>query len=244
LIYGLPFQTETSMQETLDKVIRLSPDRIAFYRLAVLPEMFQAQKLFIDKDLPEGEASLSLNLLGINRFVDAGYAYIGLDHFAKADDPLAVAARNDNLHRNFQGMTTGASLPLLAFGPSAISMLDDVYVQNPKTTKDWQTLVSDPDSPRKSHILTSDDKIRREVINQIFSRGTINKTTIGASYGISFDAYFAAELERLLPLEQDGLIARSRSGIVLTNPLGFLLRRVVAAVFDCYSPFGRGSAVG
>jgi oxygen-independent coproporphyrinogen-3 oxidase len=244
LIYGLPFQTEESMNRTLDQVIQLSPDRIAFYRLAVLPEMFKAQQSFIDKDLPEGAASLALNLLGINRFLAAGYEFIGLDHFAKANDPLAVAARKDQLQRNFQGMTTGGNLPLLGFGPSAISMLDDVYVQNPKTVDQWLGMVEDHEFQRKAHILTEDDKIRREVINQIFCHGTIDKGYTESFYDIEFDHYFAKELQELKGLAQDKLVTLDTWNIRLTQPLGLLLRRVVAAMFDAYQPFGRGSQVG
>ncbi len=244
LIYGLPFQTEESMHRTLDQVIQLNPDRIAFYRLAVLPEMFKAQKTFIDKDLPEGAASLALNLLGINRFLAAGYEFIGLDHFAKANDPLAVAARKDQLQRNFQGMTTGGNLPLLGFGPSAISMLDDVYIQNPKSVDQWLSMVEDHEFKRKSHILTEDDKIRREVINQIFCHGTIDKGYTESFYDIEFDHYFAKELQELKGLAQEGLVVLDSFDIKLTKPLGLLLRRVVAAMFDAYQPFGRGSQVG
>ncbi len=234
LIYGLPFQNQQSMQRTLDQVIQLNPDRIAYYRLAVLPEMFKAQQNFVDKDLPQGEASLALNLQGINRFLEAGYEFIGLDHFAKLNDPLSVAARKDQLQRNFQGMTTGASLPLLGFGPSAISMLDDVYVQNPKSTDDWLASVESHDYQRKTHILSEDDKLRREVINQIFCHGTIDKPYTESFYDIEFDHYFADELGRLKQLAADGLVQLDSHDIRLTRPEGQLLRRVVAAVFDTY----------
>jgi oxygen-independent coproporphyrinogen-3 oxidase len=244
LIYGLPFQTEESMDRTLDQVIRLGPDRIAFYRLAVLPEMFKAQKSFINKDLPEGADSLALNLLGIKRFLAAGYEFIGLDHFAKSNDPLAVASRKDQLQRNFQGMTTGGNLPLLGFGPSAISMLDDIYVQNPKSIEQWLSMVEDHEYQRKTHILTEDDKVRREVINQIFCHGTIDKAYTEAFHDIEFDHYFANELQKLKSLSQEGLVVLDGNDIRLTQPLGLLLRRVVAAMFDAYQPFGLGSRVG
>ncbi len=236
LIYGLPFQTLDSMQANLDKVIELNPDRIAYYRLAVLPQMFTAQQSFVKKDLPEGPESLALNLLGINRFLAAGYEFIGLDHFAKPNDPLAVAARKDQLQRNFQGMTTGANLPLLGFGPSSISMLDDVYVQNPKSTDEWLAMIGSHDFERKTHILTEDDKLRREVINQIFCHGTIDKTYIESLFDIEFDQYFTKELQNMKALAADGLVHLDRHDVRLTDPIGLLLRRVVAAVFDAYLP--------
>ncbi|WP_324948761.1 oxygen-independent coproporphyrinogen III oxidase [Oligoflexus sp.] len=243
LIYGLPFQTEESMQRTLDQVIRLSPDRIAYYRLAVLPDMFKAQQTFIDKDLPEGAACLALNLLGINRFLAAGYEFIGLDHFAKSNDPLAVAARKDEVRRNFQGMTTGSNLPHLGFGPSAISMLDDVFVQNPKSIDQWLVMVDDHEFKRKSRILTEDDKIRREVINQIFCHGTIDKPYTEAFHDVEFDHYFAKELHDLKSLARDGLVTLDTHDIRLTQPLGLILRQAVAAVFDTQQREGRGSQV-
>ncbi|WP_218110120.1 oxygen-independent coproporphyrinogen III oxidase [Oligoflexus tunisiensis] len=236
LIYGLPFQTEESLQRTLDQVIQLSPDRIAFCRLEESLETFQ--------DLPTGAALLSLNLLGINRLLAAGYEFIGMDHFAKANDPLAAAARKDQLQRNFLGLTTVGSLPLLGFGPSAISMLDDVYVQNPKGVDQWLGMVEDHEFQRKSHIVTEDDKIRREVINQIFCHGSIDKGYTESFYDIEFDHYFAKELQSLKTLAQDGLVTLDTWNIRLTQPLGLLLRGVVAAHFDVHQPFGRGSQVG
>ncbi|MCX6129538.1 MAG: oxygen-independent coproporphyrinogen III oxidase [Proteobacteria bacterium] len=236
LIYGLPFQTVASMQKSLDMAISLAPDRIAYYRLAVLPQMFRAQKSFIDKNLPEGMDSLALNLLGIDNFLAAGYEFIGLDHFAKHSDPLAVAARKNLLQRNFQGMTSGASLPLLGFGPSAISMLDDIYIQNPKTTHDWLLSLENPESQRKAHILTPDDRIRRDIINQIFCLGSIDKKNTELRFGINFDQYFVKELQKISPLIDDRLVIADTQSLQLTNPLGQLLRRVVAATFDAYLP--------
>jgi Radical SAM superfamily len=142
LIYGLPFQTLDSMADTLDKTINLAPDRIAFYRLAVIPEIFRWQNVFRPQDLPAGDLPLDLNLLAIKRFQEAGYQFIGLDHFAKPEEGLARACREQTLHRNFQGMTTSKELELIGLGPSAISQLDTAFAQNNKTSGGWRDAVA------------------------------------------------------------------------------------------------------
>src|SRR5262249_30887525 len=141
LIYGLPFQTTETTARTLDAVIALEPDRVAFYRLAVIPEIFRWQNVFRRQDLPSGDLSLELNLLAINRFVGAGYQFIGLDHFARPDDGLARARDQGTLQRTFQGMTTGRQLDLLGLGPSAISQLENAFAQNVKASAGWQEAV-------------------------------------------------------------------------------------------------------
>lgn len=218
MIYGLPQQTAETMREMLDKVVRLGPDRIAY-------------SSFESPDT-KAETTLALHLLGINRFLEAGYDFIGLDHFAKPNEPLAVASRKDQVQRNFQGMTAGATLPLLGFGPGAISMLYDMYVQNPKTDHDWRAMVENHEYERKARMLREDDKIRREVINQVFCHGTIDKPYTEAFHDVEFDHYFARELQGLKTLAQDGLLTLDSHDIRLSQPLGLLLRRVVAAAFD------------
>lgn len=236
LIYGLPYQTAQTMAETLDQVVRLAPDRIAFYRLAVIPEMFRWQNTFSRADLPSGELSLDLNLLAINRFVRAGYEFIGLDHFARPSEELAQARRSGSLQRNFQGMTTGKGLDLLGLGPSAISQLDDAYAQNAKTTAEWEeALTSDVATVRGMH-LSEDDRLRRELLQQLYGNGTVHKAQLEWTFGIYFDDYFAEELHRLGVLQDLGLVQLGPELICLTAPLGRLLVRVVAAAFDAYLP--------
>jgi oxygen-independent coproporphyrinogen-3 oxidase len=137
LIYGLPLQTLESLEATLAKTIALQPDRIAFYRLAVIPEIFRWQNVFRPDDLPGADLCLDLNLLAINQFQAAGYEFIGLDHFARASEALTAARQSGTLQRNFQGMSTGKGLDLIGLGPSAISMLDNAYAQSVKTTEKW-----------------------------------------------------------------------------------------------------------
>jgi oxygen-independent coproporphyrinogen-3 oxidase len=236
LIYGLPFQTVQSMADTLEKTVALAPDRIAFYRLAVIPEMFRWQKVFRPEDLPAGDLTLELNLLAIRRLEQAGYQFIGLDHFARPDEALARACRDGSLCRTFQGMTTGKGLDVLGLGPSAISQLDDAYAQNRKTTVAWQQALASDLATERGLRLTADDRLRREVLQQLYGYGTIDKRSLEGRFGVVFDDYFAAELGRLRELVEEGLVTVGPDAVRVTVPLGRLLVRVVAAVFDRYLP--------
>lgn len=236
LIYGLPFQTLDSMADTLDQAIALNPDRIAFYRLAIVPEMFRWQKVFRAEDLPGGDVPLDLNLLAIQRFEEAGYEFIGLDHFARPDEALALARRAGTLHRNFQGMTTGKHLQLLGLGPSAISQLTSALAQNHKTTAAWLQALDAGLATERGWSLSQDDIVRREVLQQLYGHGAIERRSLEAAFAIDFDAYFASELDRLRTLESQGIVELDPRSIRLTPLLGRLLVRVVAAVFDRYLP--------
>jgi oxygen-independent coproporphyrinogen-3 oxidase len=236
LIYGLPFQTLASMADTLDKTLALTPDRVAFYRLAVIPDMFRWQKVFRRQDLPSGDLPLELNLLAINRFLDAGYEFIGLDHFARPDEALARANREGTLRRTFQGMTTGKGLEVLGLGPSAISLLDRAFAQNVKTTAAWSKAVAAGLATERGLRLATDDCIRRELLNDLYGHGVITRHALESRYGISFNEYFADELRRVDELAADGLVLVEPEVLRLTSPLGSLLVRVVAAVFDKYLP--------
>ena len=238
LIYGLPFQTLDSMADTLERTVALAPDRIAFYRLAVIPDMFRWQNVFRPADLPAGDLSLDLNLLAFNRFLKAGYESIGLDHFARPDETLAQACRDGSLRRSFQGMTTGRGLDVLGLGPSAISLLDDAFAQNPKASADWRQALARGLATERGLRLTADDRLRRELMQQLYGRGVIDKRLLEGRFGIVFDEYFADELGELGELVEDGLVLTEPGLVRLTAPLGRLLVRVVAAVFDRYLPPG------
>lgn len=252
LIYGLPYQTVETMAATLERTISLGPDRIAFYRLAVIPEMFQWQQTFCAADLPAGDLVLDLNLLAIEGFQRAGYQFIGLDHFARPDEALARARDDGSLRRNFQGMTTRAEQEIVGLGPSAISQLASSFAQNHKTTAEWRRGLADDLPTERGIELTSEDLLRRRIIEQIYAYGHVNKHQIAADFGVDFDRHFASELERLIPLVDDGLVTLHGNELRLTAPLGRLLTRIVAAVFDAYLPphafrnglAGKMSAVG
>jgi oxygen-independent coproporphyrinogen-3 oxidase len=236
LIYGLPFQTPETMAATLERVVALAPDRIAFYRLAVIPEMFRWQNAFRRADLPAGGMSLELNLLAINRFAEAGYEFIGLDHFARPGEGLARARDGGTLHRNFQGMATGKDLDLLGLGPSAVSQLDGAFGQNTHTSTAWAEAVRRDFATERGLRLNADDRVRREVLQQLYGHGSIARRAIEGRFGVAFDDYFAHEEARLRELSAEGLVTLEKDVIRLTAPLGRLLVRVVAAVFDRYLP--------
>src|SRR5262249_3562510 len=190
LIYGLPFQTLDSMADTLEKTVGLGPDRIAFYRLAVIPEIFRWQNVFRHADLPSGELSLDLNLLAINRLVEAGYEFIGLDHFARAGEALARARHDGSLHRTFQGMTTGKQLDVLGLGPSAVSQLQDAFAQNLKASTDWRRAVEGEFATERGLSLSPDDRLRRELMQQLYGHGLIDKRVLEKRFGVVFDDCF------------------------------------------------------
>jgi oxygen-independent coproporphyrinogen-3 oxidase len=224
------------MADTLDKTIALDPDRIAFYRLAVIPEIFRWQNTFRHTDLPSGELSLDLNLLAINRLREAGYEFIGLDHFARPGEALSEGRQTGSLHRNFQGMTTGKQLDLVGLGPSAISQLAGAFAQNHKATTDWRLAVERDLPTARGFRLSPDDCLRRELLQQLYGHGTIAKRSLERQFGVVFEEYFAVEQQPLRELEGHGLVRLEPDHIRLTNPLGRLLARVVGAVFDRYLP--------
>ena len=236
LIYGLPYQTLDSMADALEKTIALAPDRIAFYRLAVIPDIFRWQNVFRRTDMPTGDLPLELNLLAINRFLAAGYEFVGLDHFAKPTEALVEARRAGTLRRNFQGMTTAKNLDILGLGPSAISQLDDAFAQNVKESAGWLEQVESDFAIARGLHLCVDDRLRRELLQQLYGFGRIDKLDLQQRFDVTFDEYFASELQRLDHLVDAGLATEENDAISLTEPLGRLLVRVVAAVFDKYLP--------
>ena len=232
LIYGLPFQNLNSLNQTIKKVIDLEPDRIAFYRLAVIPHLFKWQRRFKAQDLPTGQASLDLFLQALAQLGAAGYQYIGLDHFAKATDPLALAAKTHQLGRNFQGMTDYRDLSILAFGPSAISQIGEHYIQNPHDLRDYTRLIESGQITMKGCKLTKDDLIRRELIQDIYCYGQVDLADLARRWDLDWPSYFSETLQELKSLQQDGLLTIDQALIVEQPELGRLLRRVIATAFD------------
>lgn len=234
LIYGLPKQTLTSFSRTLDIVLELRPERLAVYSYAHLPQMFKVQRQIKAEELPDAELKLELLALTIRRLTDAGYVYIGMDHFALPDDELAVAQREGSLQRNFQGYSTQAELDLVALGVSGIGLIGDAYAQNTRILDQYSELIDAGRLPVvRGARLSSDDRLRRALIQAIMCQGRVDIPALERTHGIAFNDYFAAELTRLLPLAEDGLLSIAPDALEV-SPRGRLFLRNIAMVFDAY----------
>jgi len=234
LIYGLPKQTLDSFNRTLDKVIDLSPDRIALYSYAHLPQVFKPQRRIASAELPSAEAKLQIMTLAIGRLTGAGYVYIGMDHFARPDDELAVAQRQGRLQRNFQGYSTCPESDMLGLGISAIGRVGPTYYQNHKRLDEYYATLDAGRLPVARGIeLTPDDLVRRAVIQSLTCHFRVSLESIELAYLIDFESYFRDELADLRRLEKDGLVEITPEWIVVT-PRGRLLVRAVCMVFDRY----------
>jgi oxygen-independent coproporphyrinogen-3 oxidase len=234
LIYGLPKQTLDSFSRTLDNLIRVSPDRIALYNYAHLPSRFKAQRLIVESDLPSAELRLQIFLMSMRRLLDAGYVYIGLDHFSKPDDELNKARLDKTLHRNFQGYTTRSECDLIGLGVSAISKVGNSYSQAVRTVSAYYQHLDAGRLPiEKGFELSQDDVLRRDIIMTLMSSAPVEFDCINRDYGIDFKTHFDAELQRLKPYEEAGLITIDTSAIRVT-PKGRLFVRASGMVFDKY----------
>jgi len=234
LIYGLPKQTLDGFNRTLDRVIALDPDRIALYSYAHLPSVFMPQRRIAEADLPQAETKLQILSLAIGRLTRAGYLYIGMDHFARPDDELAIAQAQGRLQRNFQGYSTRRGSDLLGLGVSAIGAVGPTYYQNQKRLEDYYAVLDAGHLPVARGIeLTQDDLVRRAVIHGLACHFRLSIESVELSYLVDFKKYFAPELDSLRRLETEGLVELQPDWIVVT-PKGRLLVRVVCAVFDRY----------
>ncbi|WP_066459366.1 oxygen-independent coproporphyrinogen III oxidase [Castellaniella caeni] len=232
LIYGLPKQTLASFSRTLDQLIELSPDRIALYNYAHLPDRFKSQRLIRAEDLPSAEARLQIFLMSVQRLLAAGYVYIGLDHFAKPDDELNRARLDRSLHRNFQGYTTRAECDLIGFGISAIGKVGDAYIQNQHSLNAYTAALERNELPTaKGYTLSREDAIRREVIMTIMCSMPLDFAQFEARHGQSFASLFADELQRLRPYADAGLLALDAQGLRVL-PKGRVFVRAFSMVFD------------
>lgn len=234
LIYGLPYQTLETFTDTIEKTIKLNPDRIAVFNFAYVPWLKRLQRNIDEKALPKPEEKLKILQMTIEKLTKAGYVFIGMDHFAKPDDELAVAQRERTLHRNFQGYTTKAEAELFGFGATSISMLYDAYVQNYKILRDYYETIDDGRLPVERGVyLNQDDIIRRDVIMKLMCHFRLLKAEVEEKFGIVFDQYFKDELSGLREMEEDGLVILYPERIDVT-PIGRLLIRNIASVFDVY----------
>ena len=236
LIYGLPKQTAEGFARTLDTVVAARPDRIAVYSYAHLPNLFKAQRQIEAADLPSPDAKLGLLQLAIDKLDAAGYQYIGMDHFALPDDELAQAQARGGLHRNFMGYTTHSDSDLVGLGVSAISHIGDSFSQNPRDLPSWQGAIDEGRLPVfRGMRLSEDDLLRADLIQQLMCQGEVPVAALERRYGIVFGSYFADALEKLRPLEADGLVRIEPDRIRVTSQ-GRLLLRNIAMCFDRYLP--------
>ena len=235
LIYGLPLQTVDSFMFTLQRVIELNPDRLSVFNYAHLPSRFAGQHKIKDEQLPAPETKLTILQKTIETLGHAGYRFIGMDHFAKPDDELAIAQEQGVLHRNFQGYTTQEECDLLGLGVSAISLLGDTYAQNQKELKHYYADVEVRGiALHKGLVMTEEDCLRRDVIKQLICNFKLDYSTIETLYSIDFKTHFAEDLALLAPLAEDGLIEIHDKGLQVT-PQGRLLIRNICMCFDTYS---------
>ncbi|MGO2511603.1 oxygen-independent coproporphyrinogen III oxidase [Marinomonas polaris] len=238
LIYGLPYQSIEGFRETLAQVIELSPERISLFNYAHLPDRFRAQRRISDDSLPVSSMKLDLLKMSIEFLIAAGYEYIGMDHFAKSTDSLAIAQKQGKLQRNFQGYTTHAGTDLVAFGVSAISDLNGVYIQNHTDLSIYRSSIEKGQlAIAKGYISDLDDRIRHHVIMTLISQFELNTAIIEQKYNIRFFEYFSEEMENLTPITKDGMLDIDRSGMQTTIKVterGRLLIRCICMVFDKY----------
>ena len=242
LIYGLPKQDMQSMTHTLAQVIEASPDRIALYNYAHMPHLFKPQRRIADDDLPLPSTKLGMLSLCIRRLTAAGYVYIGMDHFAKPGDDLAIAQSQGRLHRNFQGYSTHAETDLVALGVSAISSVNGTYSQNAKTLDEYYARLDAGRLPiARGYALDTDDFLRRLVIQMLMCNFELSISALELAYPIRFKQYFHSELERLREFEADGLVTIEDDWISV-NPRGRLLIRNICMVFDRHLARDRATA--
>jgi oxygen-independent coproporphyrinogen III oxidase len=233
LIFGLPHQTPESFSATIDRVLAIGPDRLAVYSYANVPWMKKHQNVLVPH-LPDELTKFRIFRTALERFTEAGFEYIGMDHFARPDDELARARRDRTLHRNFQGYTTKAGTDLIGLGMSAIGSVGDAYVQNYRELAEYRHAVAETGSAAfRGRRLSPDDRLRRSVIGNLLCHGVVIKREIETAFEIRFDDYFEEANERLLPCAADGLVELSSAEIRAT-PLGRVFLRNLAMPFDAY----------
>ncbi len=234
LIYGLPKQTEDTFAATLDQVLAHAPERFSIFNYAHMPARFKTQRQIVDAELPSAAQKLEILQMIGRKLTAAGYVYIGMDHFAQPDDKLAVAQREGKLYRNFQGYSTHSDCDLIGLGMTAIGRVADAYIQNLKELDEYNQAIAAGRLPVfRGVTLDADDKLRRAVITQLICHFELGFASIEQAFNINFADYFAAELEQLQDMQQDGLLTLSPQGIQVTSA-GRLLIRNICMTFDKY----------
>ena len=246
LIYGFPHQSVASFERTLDTMIALAPDRLSVFGYAHMPQRFKMQRHMDPATLPSPAQRVAILQRVVQRLTDAGYVYIGMDHFALPTDELARAQAQRTLHRNFQGYSTRAECDLIGFGASSIGKVGDVYAQNATDLPAYANAVDAGRlAIRRGIRLTADDRLRRDIIVELMCNLELRFDEFEAAYGICFADAFAPELERLRAFEDDGLVsfvtaATTGSRKLVVNLAGRMLVRNIAMVFDRYLGHGAG----
>jgi oxygen-independent coproporphyrinogen-3 oxidase len=233
LIYGLPYQTPDRFAHTVDQILELTPDRVALFSYAHVPWLKKQQGSFAEH-LPEGMEKFEIFRVGLLKFLEAGYRYIGMDHFAKPGDELAHSQQNRTLHRNFQGYTTKAGADLYGMGITAISGFQNAYAQNHRDIPSWEKAVNARGiATMRGYHLSNEDRLRRAVINRLLCHTIVVKDEISREFSIDFDRYFEEELRRLEPFREDGLVLLDQ-GQIRATWLGRIFIRNLAMIFDPY----------
>jgi oxygen-independent coproporphyrinogen-3 oxidase len=232
LIYGLPKQTPQTFRETVQSVIDMGPDRLSVYSYAHLPTVFKPQRRIFEADLPVAADKLTILSNTIDQLDDAGFVFIGMDHFAKPHNELAIAQQEGRLHRNFQGYSTQAECDLLAFGISSIGKVDDTYAQNVRTLDEYYAALDAHHLPTLRGLrLSQDDMLRRELIGELMCQFSLDTAKFASEHGIDFHSYFSREIPELADLQHAGLLEWQGETIVIPTK-GRLLVRRVAMTFD------------
>lgn len=242
LIYGLPLQTTSTFEDTLTQLLQIRPDRVALYAYAHLPERFKPQRRIDTYELPAAAEKISMLSMAITRLLDAGYIYIGMDHFALPTDELAVAKRQGRLHRNFQGYSTQSECDMIGIGVSSIGHIGSTYSQNAKTLNEYYDMLDQGHFPTARGLaLSFEDMVRRAVIMAIMCQGEVLFEAIELAYMINFKDYFSRELTSLAALERVGMLAIDEESITVSE-MGWFFVRAIAMTFDTYLQADRNRA--
>ncbi|VAW60554.1 Coproporphyrinogen III oxidase, oxygen-independent [hydrothermal vent metagenome] len=234
LIYGLPLQTPESFSITLQRIIDINPDRISLFNYAHMPALFKPQRRINEADMPSAHLKLQILKQSIEQLTDAGYVYIGMDHFARPDDELCIAQQQGKLYRNFQGYATHADCDLIGMGITAIGTVNNCFAQNTKTLDEYEATLNTATLPLfRGVLIDDDDLLRRKVIMQLICHFNLNFTDIEKQFNINFSTYFSSELNRLSAMHEDGLIELNFDTINVTDK-GRLLIRNICMIFDRY----------
>ncbi|MEO7539757.1 MAG: oxygen-independent coproporphyrinogen III oxidase, partial [Pyrinomonadaceae bacterium] len=234
MIYGLPFQTVDSFADSIDKIIDISPDRIAVFNYAHVPWLKKHQNVIPIESIPSADERLAILQMSIEKLIGAGYEFIGMDHFAKPTDELAIAQKNGSLYRNFQGYSTRSDCDVYAFGVSAISQYENIYAQNLKNIREYYERLDNGEAATGvGYRMTPDDHIRKETIMQLMCNLDIDKRRIEREFGIDFDQYFAGDIKKLDVFINEGLVENTVDSIRV-NGSGLLIVRNIAMCFDAY----------